>query len=136
MGKRRRNERNAGTTRLACVCWSITSDTQTAYGSCEPRHGYARRRGAYHARRASLPRRRRLGLLDGMTTVRDIMSKDLVAVEPTATVAEAATLMGGHHVGSALVIEDGRATGSSPSGTSSGRSRATSTPPITRSPTG
>jgi CBS domain-containing protein len=50
-------------------------------------------------------------LLEGMTTVRDIMSKDLVAVEPTATVAEAATLMGGHHVGSALVIEDGRATG-------------------------
>ena len=39
------------------------------------------------------------------------MSKDLVAVEPTATVAEAATLMGGRHVGSALVIEDGRATG-------------------------
>src|SRR4030095_5655046 len=95
----------------ACVCWSITSDTQTAYGSLEPRHGYARRRGTYQTRRASLPRRRRLGLLDGMTTVRDIMSKDLVAVEPTATVAEAATLMGGHHVGSALVIEDGRATG-------------------------
>jgi CBS domain-containing protein len=46
-----------------------------------------------------------------MTTVRDIMSKDLVAVEPTATVAEAATVMGGRHVGSALVIEDGRATG-------------------------
>ena len=39
------------------------------------------------------------------------MSKDLVAVEPTATVAEAATVMGGHHVGSALVIEGGRATG-------------------------
>ena len=39
------------------------------------------------------------------------MSKDLVAVEPTATVAEAATLMGGRHVGSALVIEDGRPTG-------------------------
>ncbi len=39
------------------------------------------------------------------------MSKDLVTVEPTATVAEAATLMGGRHVGSALVIEGGRATG-------------------------
>jgi CBS domain-containing protein len=50
-------------------------------------------------------------LFDGMTTVRDIMSKDLVAVEPTATVAEAATVMGGHHVGSALVIEGGRPTG-------------------------
>ena len=46
-----------------------------------------------------------------MTTVRDIMSKDLVVVEPTATVAEAATVMGGHHVGSALVIEGGRASG-------------------------
>src|SRR5262245_64968385 len=46
-----------------------------------------------------------------MTTVRDIMSKDLVAVEPTSTVAEAATMMGGRHVGSALVIEDDRATG-------------------------
>jgi CBS domain-containing protein len=50
-------------------------------------------------------------LLDGMTMVRDIMSKDLVAVEPSATVAEAATLMGERHVGSALVIEDDRATG-------------------------
>lgn len=39
------------------------------------------------------------------------MSEDLVAVEPTATVAEAATVMGGHHVGSALVIEGGRASG-------------------------
>jgi CBS domain-containing protein len=50
-------------------------------------------------------------LLDGMTTVRDIMSKDLVAVEPTSTVAEAATMMGERHVGSALVIEDDRPTG-------------------------
>jgi len=46
-----------------------------------------------------------------MTTVRDIMSKDLVAVEPTSTVAEAATVMGERHVGSALVIEDDRASG-------------------------
>lgn len=46
-----------------------------------------------------------------MTTVRDIMSKDLVAVEPASTVAEAATLMGERHVGSALVLEGGRATG-------------------------
>jgi CBS domain-containing protein len=50
-------------------------------------------------------------LLDGMTTVRDIMSKDLVAVEPASTVAEAATMMGERHVGSALVIEDDRAAG-------------------------
>ena len=46
-----------------------------------------------------------------MATVRDIMSKDLVVVEPTATVAEAATVMGERHVGSALVIEDDRPTG-------------------------
>lgn len=39
------------------------------------------------------------------------MSTDLVAVEPTATVAEAATLMGEHHVGSALVLDGGRAAG-------------------------
>jgi CBS domain-containing protein len=46
-----------------------------------------------------------------MPTVRDIMSVDLVAVEPTSTVAEAATVMGERHVGSALVIEGGRPTG-------------------------
>jgi CBS domain-containing protein len=46
-----------------------------------------------------------------MTTVRDIMSKDLVAVEPTSTVAEAATMMGERHVGSALVIEEERPAG-------------------------
>jgi CBS domain-containing protein len=40
-----------------------------------------------------------------MTTVRDIMSRDLVTVEPGATVAEAATLMGGRGVGSALVVD-------------------------------
>ncbi len=39
------------------------------------------------------------------------MSKDLVAVEPTSTVAEAATMMGERHVGSALVIQDDRPTG-------------------------
>ncbi|HEV8565415.1 MAG TPA: CBS domain-containing protein [Actinomycetota bacterium] len=46
-----------------------------------------------------------------MTTVRDIMSTTLVTVEPAATVAEAATVMGGHHVGSAIVLEDGRLVG-------------------------
>jgi CBS domain-containing protein len=40
-----------------------------------------------------------------MATVRDIMSTDLVTVGPSATVAEAATLMGERHVGSALVVE-------------------------------
>jgi CBS domain-containing protein len=36
-------------------------------------------------------------------TVREIMSTDIVSVDPSATVAEAATLMGKLHVGSALV---------------------------------
>src|SRR5262245_14204283 len=40
-----------------------------------------------------------------MTTIREIMSADLVTVSPGSTVAEAATVMGGHHVGSALVME-------------------------------
>jgi CBS domain-containing protein len=40
-----------------------------------------------------------------MTTVGEIMSKDLITVDPTATVAEAATIMGEHHAGSALVME-------------------------------
>lgn len=39
------------------------------------------------------------------------MSKDLVTVEPTSTVAEAATMMGERRVGSALVIEDDRPAG-------------------------
>jgi CBS domain-containing protein len=40
-----------------------------------------------------------------MTTVGQVMTTKLVSVEPTATVAEAATVMGGRHVGSALVME-------------------------------
>jgi CBS domain-containing protein len=40
-----------------------------------------------------------------MATVREVMSSDLITVEPTATVAEAATVMGGKHVGSALVMD-------------------------------
>jgi len=39
-----------------------------------------------------------------MTTVGEIMSKDLITVDPEATVAEAATVMGEHHAGSALVM--------------------------------
>jgi CBS domain-containing protein len=46
-----------------------------------------------------------------MATVRDVMSTDLVTVEPSATIAEAATLMGGRRVGSALVLEGGRLVG-------------------------
>lgn len=42
-----------------------------------------------------------------VTTVREVMSTRLVTVEPTATVAEAATVMGERHVGSAIVLQDG-----------------------------
>jgi len=40
-----------------------------------------------------------------MATIREIMSTELVTVAPGSTVAEAATVMGGRHVGSALVME-------------------------------
>jgi CBS domain-containing protein len=46
-----------------------------------------------------------------MVTVRQVMSTELVRVEPGTTVAEAATVMGAHHVGSALVFGDGRMAG-------------------------
>lgn len=39
------------------------------------------------------------------------MSTDLVTVEPATTVAEAATMMGARHVGSALVTEGDRPVG-------------------------
>lgn len=42
-----------------------------------------------------------------MPTIRDVMTSELVTVEPGTTVAEAATIMGAHHVGSALVFGDG-----------------------------
>jgi CBS domain-containing protein len=41
-----------------------------------------------------------------MATIREIMSTELVTVAPGSTVAEAATVMGGHKVGSALVMEN------------------------------
>ena len=40
-----------------------------------------------------------------MATVRDVMSRELISVDPSTTVAEAATIMGGKHVGSALVMD-------------------------------
>jgi CBS domain-containing protein len=46
-----------------------------------------------------------------MAAIREIMSTELVTVLPGSTVAEAATVMGGHHVGSALVMEDDRLVG-------------------------
>ncbi|HZB03207.1 MAG TPA: CBS domain-containing protein [Actinomycetota bacterium] len=41
-----------------------------------------------------------------MSTVGDIMSTGLFSIEPTTTVAEAATVMGERRIGSALVMED------------------------------
>ena len=40
-----------------------------------------------------------------MATVRDVMSAAIVTVEPGTSVAEAATVMGTNHVGSALVMD-------------------------------
>ena len=40
-----------------------------------------------------------------MATIRDVMHEGVISVAPTSTVAEAATVMGGKHVGSALVME-------------------------------
>lgn len=40
-----------------------------------------------------------------MTSVREVMSTDMVIVPPATTVAEAATIMGTRKVGSALVID-------------------------------
>ena len=46
-----------------------------------------------------------------MTKISDIMSSGVVTIEPTATVAEAATVMGGRRVGSLLVMEGERLAG-------------------------
>ena len=46
-----------------------------------------------------------------MTTVREVMASDLITVQPTDTVAQAATVMGGRHVGSALVMDAGAMVG-------------------------
>jgi CBS domain-containing protein len=46
-----------------------------------------------------------------MATIREVMSKDIVTVEPSATVAEAATVMGERRVGSVLVLEQGTLAG-------------------------
>lgn len=46
-----------------------------------------------------------------MTTVGDIMTASLFSIEPTTTVAEAATVMGERRIGSALVMEDERLLG-------------------------
>ncbi len=46
-----------------------------------------------------------------MTTVREVMSTEIVSVEPSSTVAEAATAMGRHQVGSAIVVQGGELAG-------------------------
>jgi CBS domain-containing protein len=46
-----------------------------------------------------------------MAKVGEVMSTDLIIVAPTATVAEAATVMGERHVGSTLVLEGERLVG-------------------------
>lgn len=46
-----------------------------------------------------------------MTTVEDVMTTDIVAVEPGVTIAEAAAVMGARHVGSALVMDGGSLAG-------------------------
>jgi CBS domain-containing protein len=46
-----------------------------------------------------------------MATVGEVMSRDLITVSPATSVAEAATVMGGKHVGSALVMDGGRLAG-------------------------
>jgi CBS domain-containing protein len=46
-----------------------------------------------------------------MTTIGQIMTTKLISVAPDATVAEAATVMGERHVGSALVMEEGQLIG-------------------------
>jgi CBS domain-containing protein len=47
-----------------------------------------------------------------MPTIHDVMSTELVTVAPTASVAEAASVMSAKHVGSAIVLtEDGALAG-------------------------
>ena len=49
--------------------------------------------------------------LAAMTTVGQVMTTKLISVGPSATVAEAATVMGERHVGSALVLEGSKLIG-------------------------
>ncbi len=46
-----------------------------------------------------------------MATVGDVMTREVLRVDPTTTVAEAATMMGERRIGSALVMEDDRLVG-------------------------
>jgi len=104
----------------------MTSLTHTPYGwTGWTRQGYAVRRGTYQSIRerrsdacgaafetgfASREAASRLRL-EAMATVGEVMNRDLITVDPSATVAEAATVMGGKHVGSALVMDGDQLTG-------------------------
>jgi CBS domain-containing protein len=46
-----------------------------------------------------------------VATVGDVMTRDVLRVDPSTTVAEAATMMGERRIGSALVMEDQRLVG-------------------------
>jgi CBS domain-containing protein len=46
-----------------------------------------------------------------MVAIHEVMSTELVAVAPSATIAEAATVMGTGHVGATLVMDEGRLIG-------------------------
>ena len=46
-----------------------------------------------------------------MTVIRDVMSTDLTIVPPSTTIADAATTMSTHQVGSALVLDGDRLVG-------------------------
>ena len=46
-----------------------------------------------------------------MVSIRDVMSDQVVTVDPAATVAEAATVMGSRGIGSALVMQGGQLRG-------------------------
>src|SRR5919108_39742 len=57
VGQRVSHASNRGTTRATCVCWSIPSETSTAYGSRRRRHGRSARCSACQARSADSTRR-------------------------------------------------------------------------------
>lgn len=46
-----------------------------------------------------------------MATVSELMSRDLIAVEPSSTVSEAAATMGSRKAGSVVVLRDGKLEG-------------------------
>src|SRR3954454_9516342 len=95
---------NSGSTRDACVCWSISSDTRVRYALGRPRRqAYIRRRGSYQSHTATRADGGRLGST-GLEALRDVMTTLLVTVAENAMVAEAAQVMIVEHVGAALIV--------------------------------